>query len=146
MPLASAADGSSVEWDARLRYEHVDDEAFAADADAATLRLRAGLRFAGRAGWNGLLEGEAIATAGDFNSGANGRGQLPQVVDPRGIELALQRIGTAYTLAIDGEVLIDHKSEKAAAFQSIELGLNDKETMIYDVGIKLLAREPDKKP
>ena len=31
--------------------------------------------------------GEAIATAGDFNSGANGRGQLPQVVDPRGIEL-----------------------------------------------------------
>ena len=29
MPLASAADGSSVEWDARLRYEHVDDAAFA---------------------------------------------------------------------------------------------------------------------
>ena len=79
--------GASVEWDTRLRYEHVDDAAFAKRADAATLRLRAGLRFGAGNGWNGLLEAEAIAVAGDYNSGANGRTGLPQVVDPRGMEL-----------------------------------------------------------
>src|SRR5690606_13404246 len=70
-----------------LRYEHVDDRAFAADADAATLRLRAGMRLATGSGWNGLLEAEGVAASGDYNSGANGRGSLPQILDPRGIEL-----------------------------------------------------------
>ena len=78
---------AAIEWDARLRHEQVDDDAFAARADASTLRLRAGLRFASGNGWNGLVEAEAIAAAGDYNDGANGRNGLPQVVDPRGIEL-----------------------------------------------------------
>ena len=79
--------GASFEWDARLRHERVDDDAFALRADASTLRLRAGLRFASGNGWNGLLEAEAIAAGGDYNSGANGRSERPQVVDPRGVEL-----------------------------------------------------------
>ena len=88
LPLhAAQPDRTTFEWDARLRYEHVDDAAFRMHADAATLRLRAGLRAAFGNGWHGLLDAEAIAATGHYNSTANGRGDRPQVVDPRGIEL-----------------------------------------------------------
>ena len=41
LPLhAAQPDRTTFEWDARLRYEHVDDAAFRMHADAATLRLR----------------------------------------------------------------------------------------------------------
>ena len=39
---AYAADPVKVEWDLRLRHEHVEDDAFLRDADATTARLRAG--------------------------------------------------------------------------------------------------------
>ena len=74
-------------WNARLRYEQVDAAAFAAPAEATTLRLRAGLRLGGATGWSALMEGEAIAAAGAYNSGANGRTLRPQVLDPEGVEL-----------------------------------------------------------
>ena len=76
------------EWDARLRQEQVDDDAFRRDASAATLRLRLGLRARFGGGWSGLLEGAGVASAGDrYNSGANGRTQYPGIADPRGSEL-----------------------------------------------------------
>jgi hypothetical protein len=77
----------SLEWDLRARHEQVDDAAFADAARADTLRLRAGLRFASASGWNGLLEGEGVAGNNRYNSGANGRGTLPAVIDPHGAEL-----------------------------------------------------------
>ena len=83
----------SFEWALRLRDEHVADDAFARDADAATLRLRAGLRFAFDNGVNGLLEGEGIAAAGAYNSGANGRTDRPAVTDPAGAELNQAYVG-----------------------------------------------------
>ncbi|GHB97684.1 alginate export family protein [Thermomonas carbonis] len=88
-PPVGAAQPQSVafEWDLRLRYEQVDDTAFAPAAGARTARLRAGLRFAPASGWNGLLEAEGVAASGAYNSGANGRTTLPQVIDPPGIEL-----------------------------------------------------------
>ncbi len=89
LPGARAADDPlTVEWDLRLRHEHVDDEAFADTADAATARLRLGLR--GRFGehWRALLEGEGLANAGDnYNSGTNGRTTAPAVIDPEAAEL-----------------------------------------------------------
>ena len=85
--MAADSPGIHVEWDLRLRHEQVDDAAFAAHADATTLRLRSGLRFSSERGWNGLLEMEGIAAGGNFNSGANGHGARPQVIDPPGIEL-----------------------------------------------------------
>jgi hypothetical protein len=87
---AHAADPHPVtfEWNLRARAEHVDDDAFARDADAVTARLRAGLRAKFSARWSGLLEAEAIgALDRDYNSGANGRTQYPAVVDPAGVEL-----------------------------------------------------------
>ena len=68
----------SLEWNLRLRHEHVDDDAFAHDADATTLRARVGLRFRFDEHFVALLEGESIASAGDrYNSGANRRGAWP---------------------------------------------------------------------
>ncbi len=100
LPLAagaqSAAQSITVEptWNLRLRHEQVDDGAFVRNANADTLRLRAGLRFGLPDGWSALLEGEGIASAGNhYNSGANGRVAYPAVIDPNGAELNQAWIG-----------------------------------------------------
>ena len=78
----------SFEWNLRLRHEQVDDDAFARDAEAMTLRLRAGLRWRIGNGFSALVEGEGIAALDDhYNSGANGRVDRPAVTDPVGVEL-----------------------------------------------------------
>ena len=77
-----------MEWDARLRHEQVDDDAFSRNANADTLRMRLGLRANFGDGWSGLLEGAGVASAGEhYNSGANGRTQYPAITDPHGGEL-----------------------------------------------------------
>jgi hypothetical protein len=77
-----------LEWDARLRHEQVDDDAFSRNANADTLRLRLGLRANFGNGWSGLLEGAGVASAGEhYNSGANGHAQYPAITDPHGSEL-----------------------------------------------------------
>jgi hypothetical protein len=82
------------EWNARLRFEDVSDGAFALDAHANTLRLRAGLRLHPGAGFVALLEGEGIANAGnDYNSGANGQITRPAITDPTGVELNQAWVG-----------------------------------------------------
>ena len=71
-----------------MRSEHVDDEAFAENADALTARLRAGVRWRFHKHWSALAEAEGVgALVDDYNSGANGRTQFPTITDPDGIEL-----------------------------------------------------------
>lgn len=78
----------SWEWNARLRHETVDDDAFARDANATTLRVRLAARFRLADDWSALVEGEGIAAADDrYNSGANGSTAYPVVADPTGVEL-----------------------------------------------------------
>ena len=92
----SAAQSATVDptWNLRLRHEQVDDDAFARDANADTLRVRAGVKFTFADGWSALLEGEGIASAGNhYNSGANGRTAYPTVIDPSGAELNQAWIG-----------------------------------------------------
>jgi hypothetical protein len=85
---ATAAEPVKLELNLRLRHESVDDAAFDRDADAQTLRLRAGVRAAFGHGWSFLLEGEGIASAGNgYNSGANGRSAWPAITDPEGAEI-----------------------------------------------------------
>jgi len=85
---AGTRNAVDLEWNLRLRTEQVEDDAFARDADATTLRLRAGLRFRLGAGVSALVEGEGIASAGDrYNSGANRRTDRPVVADAEGAEL-----------------------------------------------------------
>ena len=77
-----------LEWDARVRHEQVDNDAFARDARADTLRLRLGLRAQFGGGFSGYLEGAGVAAAGGhYNSGANGHTQYPAITDPKGSEL-----------------------------------------------------------
>lgn len=72
----------------RYRYEGVDDDAFARDADAHTARVRAGYTFAFGGGWTAQLEGEGVAELNDrFNSGANGETAYPAVIDARAVEI-----------------------------------------------------------
>jgi hypothetical protein len=73
--------------DARLRFEQVDDAAFARDAEALTLRTRLGWRSGSVHGLFAVLEAEDVrALVERYNSTANGRTQYPVVVDPDGSE------------------------------------------------------------
>jgi hypothetical protein len=77
-----------LDWNLRLRHEGVDDQGYARSATADTARLRAAIRLAPAADWTALVEAEAIVSAGDgYNSGANGRTDLPAITDPAGLEL-----------------------------------------------------------
>ncbi|WCM28343.1 alginate export family protein [Sphingomonas sp. QA11] len=72
--------------DARLRYEHVDQDGIADKADAVTLRIRSGVQ-ASTGPWTALVESEATIGIGNhYNDGFNGR-PLPLVLDPQNIEL-----------------------------------------------------------
>ena len=117
---ASQPQAVSLEWDLRLRYEQVDDSAFAPAAGAATARLRAGLRFQPAAGWSGLLEAEGIAGNDRYNSGANGRTAYPAVIDPRGVEL--------------NQVWLGWKGARAAAALGRQRLLFDNQRWIGNVG------------
>ena len=78
------------DWTTNLRYrhEHVQDQAFARDADADTLRLRLGWSRAFAHGLSAGAELDAVAELGDrFNSGANGRSAYPGVTDARAFEI-----------------------------------------------------------
>jgi len=73
--------------DARLRYEGVDQQGKAEQADALTFRMRSGLE-AKSGPWSLLAEAEAtLAINGDYNSTVNGRTAFPVVADPETIEL-----------------------------------------------------------
>lgn len=76
------------DWNARLRYEQVDDRAFAHDARAGSLRLRAGVEAALPRGFAARVEGEAIAVDdARANNGANGRVAYPGIGDADGNEI-----------------------------------------------------------
>lgn len=74
--------------EARLRYESVDQDGLAAEADALTLRIRAGVEAkAGR--WSALVEGQGnLAVVDDYFDGLHGPATRPIVADPENIGLA----------------------------------------------------------
>ena len=73
--------------EARLRYEQVDQDGIAAEADALTLRVRAGVEAkAGR--WSALVEGQGnLAIVDDYFHGLHGPATEPLVADPQNIAL-----------------------------------------------------------
>lgn len=86
--------------DLRLRHEHVDDGAFARDADALTLRTRLGWRSPEHNGLFLLIEAEDVrALVDDYHSSANGRTRFPLVVDPEGSEWNQAHLGWKYAEA-----------------------------------------------
>lgn len=78
--------------EARLRYETVDQDGLANDAEALTLRVRAGVEAkAGR--WSALVEGQGnLALIDDYFDGLHGAATRPIVADPENIALARAQV------------------------------------------------------
>ncbi len=73
--------------EARVRYEHVEQEGLTEDADALTFRVRAGVQ--GSSGpWSALVEAQGtMAAAGDYYDGLHGAATRPLVADPENVGL-----------------------------------------------------------
>ena len=64
--------------EARLRYENVDQDGLAQDADALTLRARLGLQ-ASQGAWSALVEGQGtLALDKDYYDGLHGSAARPK--------------------------------------------------------------------
>ncbi|WP_016747407.1 alginate export family protein [Rhizorhabdus wittichii] len=73
--------------DARIRYEHAEQDGLPDTADALTLRLRGGVQ-AGNGAWSALVEGQGtLAAVDDYFDGLRGAATRPLVVDPQSIGL-----------------------------------------------------------
>ncbi len=74
--------------EARLRYESVDQDGLETEAEALTLRVRAGVEAkAGR--WSALVEGQGnLSLDDDYFDGLHGAATRPLVADPQNIALA----------------------------------------------------------
>jgi hypothetical protein len=115
-PLVGAIGETKPILDVRLRYEAVDQEPFALDADAVTLRVRPGFE-TGKAWSTALLvEGDLVwPLKTSYNSTINGKTNYPTVADPESYEInRLQLTNTAIidttiTLGRQRIVLDDHR-------------------------------------
>ena len=73
--------------DARMRYEHVDQDGIARDADALTIRVRGGVQ-ATSGVWSALIEGQGTLAAIDrYDDGVSSSLARPLVADPENIAL-----------------------------------------------------------
>lgn len=99
--------------DARLRYEHVDQDGVAKDADAVTMRVRGGLT-ATTDHWSALAEAQGtLGIDKDYYDGLHGIATRPIVSDPQNIALyraqlqykskALSITGGRQRIALDDE-------------------------------------------
>ena len=83
-----AIDSAKVIADARMRYEGVDQNDLAENADALTLRLRAGFVTGEVSGTSLGVDFEWVESlVGDYNSTTNGKTRFPVVADPEEVEL-----------------------------------------------------------
>ena len=87
IPAAAPAQEFKPLLDLRVRWENVDQDGFVSNADALTLRGRAGAEL--RSGtWSLLAEGEGTAALLEkYDGGVNGKISYPIVADPENIEL-----------------------------------------------------------
>jgi len=87
--IATPAAGQTLKplIDARLRWEEVDQDGFAKNADAVTMRVRAGVE-AKASDFVALVEAEGtLALVEKYNSSTNGRTLYPTVADPENVEI-----------------------------------------------------------
>ncbi len=116
-PLTDALTQGEVNVDLRYRFELVDEEGFAQDAEASTLRLRLGYETGSYHGVFARVEVEALETIGSerYNSTANGLAGFPVVADPEDGEINQGYIGysgvenTMFTLGRQRIALDNHR-------------------------------------
>jgi hypothetical protein len=90
--LAEAIAGGKAKLEFRYRLEHVNQDNFAEDADASTVRMRLNYETAGFHEFNGFVEFDYVADLlfDDYDSGGGtspDRTQYPVVADPTGSDL-----------------------------------------------------------
>ncbi len=87
-PLAQAVSETTPIFNFRLRYEGVEQDGFANEADALTYRIRAGFETGALNNTKLLVEFDHIDDlVDDYNSTINGKGAYPVVADPQTTEL-----------------------------------------------------------
>jgi hypothetical protein len=89
--------------EARIRYENVDQQGIAADAEAITLRGRAGAQVSAGA-WSVLAEGQGtLAIQDDYFDGLHSAAARPLVADPQTVSLYRAQLQyKSKTLAMTG--------------------------------------------
>lgn len=86
--FTEALTSGKVTFNARLRYETVDQDGIAEDAESSTLRTRLGYGTGEFHGLSGYLELEHIAEIiGEYNNTRNGKTMYPVVADVEGTEI-----------------------------------------------------------
>ena len=99
------ADGDFI-FNSRLRYETVEQDGFANDAEGVTLRTRFGYQSEEFDGLSFLIEGENVLhLVDDFNSTVNGNTGFPVIADPEETELNRLQVTAKFsedTLAVVG--------------------------------------------
>jgi hypothetical protein len=115
-PLGGALSQTKFLLDTRMRYEGVDQDPMAEDAEAVTLRARIGFETGKAWGTSLLAEGDLIwPLVSDYNSTTNGKTQYPIVADPETYEINRLQLtntslgGTTITLGRQRIVLDDHR-------------------------------------
>ena len=115
-PLMGAIGETKPIAEARLRFESVDQEPFAEEAAAVTLRARLGFETGKAWGTSLLVEGEAVIPLdSDYNSTTNGNLTYPVVADPESYEFNRLQLsntlipGTTVTLGRQRITLDDHR-------------------------------------
>ena len=115
LPATAQAQDIKPLFDARLRWENVDQDGLSPQADAVTFRLRAGAELVAR-DWSLLAEAEASAAPVErYDSGLNGKTSYPIVADPENIELnrlQLQYRGLPKTLFTLGRQRINIEDQR----------------------------------
>jgi hypothetical protein len=102
--------------DARYRYEHVDQDNALNNANAQTLRTRAGVQSGKWYGLSALIEADNVSRIGDarYNSSRNGQSDYSVVADPDGSEInqALLRYDHRYGSAVLGRQRINLDNQR----------------------------------
>ncbi|TWC27105.1 hypothetical protein FBY03_1468 [Pseudomonas sp. SJZ079] len=103
-------------FDARYRYEHVDQDNALKHANAQTLRTRAGFQSGKWYGLSALIEADNVSRIGDaaYNSTRNGQSDYSVVADPDGSEVnqALLRYDHKYGSAVLGRQRINLDNQR----------------------------------
>lgn len=103
-------------FDARYRYEHVDQDNALKHANAQTLRTRVGVQSGKWYGLSALIEADNVSRIGDasYNETRNGQSEYSVVADPDGSEInqALLRYDHQYGSAVLGRQRINLDNQR----------------------------------
>lgn len=115
-PFESAVSGTKLLFDTRMRYEGVDQDPMAEDAEALTVRARVGFETGKAWGTSLLAEADLVwPLLTDYNSTTNGKTQYPIVADPETHEINRLQLsntslpGTTLTVGRQRILLDDHR-------------------------------------